>query len=289
MSLIPCPWLAAAASVMFLLAGCGQPHRLEDATFMPAAGLELTTVPYFQESEGVCGPSALATLLVDADAVTMPEFLGPDLAPYLDTDTLPQALAELVARHERVPYLLRPDIASLAGELQAGRAVLVQYSLGGRLGNSCDLGVVVGMLGDGQVVMRSADRERLILDQHTFIHAWHKRDNWAMVALRTDELPADHNLHRYLATVSQLEMAGYVQLAEQCYTTILYQHPHNDPAVFGLANTMFIQHHYRTAATFYSYLLKRDPSFTAAANNLAESLAALGCYSEAIELLDRFL
>jgi tetratricopeptide (TPR) repeat protein len=110
-----------------------------------------------------------------------------------------------------------------------------------------------------------------------------------MIALRTDELPADHDLNRYLATLNQLEMVGYVRMAEECYTTVLYQHPDNDPAVFGLANTMFVQRHYTTAATFYSYLLKRDPTFTAAANNLAEALAALGCYSEAIELLDRFL
>jgi tetratricopeptide (TPR) repeat protein len=71
--------------------------------------------------------------------------------------------------------------------------------------------------------------------------------------------------------------------------TVLYHHPRTDLAVFGLANSLFAQHRYPAAAAYYSSLIKRNPAHAEAVNNLAETLAALHCYRQAITLLDDFL
>jgi tetratricopeptide (TPR) repeat protein len=52
---------------------------------------------------------------------------------------------------------------------------------------------------------------------------------------------------------------------------------------------LYAQKQYASAATYYQILLTRNPNHAEAANNLAESLASLQCYKQALELLDSFL
>lgn len=278
----------AGIALACLLAGCSL-TRPPAPGKVPATDLELTTVPFFPQEEYQCGPAALAAILVSSDVVTLPDFLSPDLYIPERRGTLQLELVAVIRNHRRIPYQLRPELDAIAGELLAGRPVLVLQNLGLKILPTYHYAVVIGMRTDGSLILRSGTTERLVMDRDDFFSTWEKAGKWALVALKSDELPADHDLGRYLEAVARMEATGHTQLAEECYRTVLAQHPHNDLAIFGLANTMFMQGHFTVAATFYSYLLRRDPSHAEAANNLAEALAALHCYDEALELLDRFL
>lgn len=280
--------LITAICVACLFSGCSF-HRQTGAGEAPAADIELTDTPFFPQEEYLCGPAALAALLVSSDVVTLPDLLSPDLYIPKRQGTLQLGIIGSIRRHDRIPYEIRPEMDAITAELKAGRTVLVLQNLGLKILPTYHYAVVIGVLSDGQVVLRSGTTERLLLDIDDFLTTWEKAGSWGVIALKSDELPTDHDISRYLEAVARVEATGNIQLAEQCYKTVLDRHPHSDLAVFGLANAMFAQHHYTTAATFYSYLLERNPAHAEAANNLAESLAALHCYQQAIELLDTFL
>lgn len=281
-------WLLLAICVACLLSGCSH-HRPTSLGNLPAEDIELTDTPFFPQKQFQCGPAALAALLVSSDVATIPDLLSPGLYIPKRHGTLQLELVGSIRRHNRIPYEIRPEIDAITAELQAGRPVLVLQNLGLKILPVHHYAVVIGILSDGRVILRSGTTERLLMDVEDFLATWQKAGSWGVIALQPDELPADQDISRYLEAVAKVEATGNAELAEQGYATVLYRHPYNDLAIFGLANTMFAQQHYKTAATLYSYLLKRDPNHAGAANNLAESLAGLHCYRQAIELLDAFL
>lgn len=271
-----------------LIAGCGL-YKVPGPGENPAADIELTTTPFFPQKEYQCGPAALAALLVSAGAATRPDLLTPDLYIPGRQGTLQLEIIASIRRHNLIPYEIKPRMTAITAELQAGRPVLVLQNLGLKILPTYHYAVVIGQLGDSRVILRSGVTERLIMEADDFLKTWEKAGNWGMIALKPDQLPADQDISAYLEAVAGLEATGNAQLAGQCYSTVLYHHPRNDLAVFGLANTLFAQHRYAAAAAYYSSLIKRNPAHAEAVNNLAETLAALHCYRQAITLLDDFL
>ena len=279
-------WIYIA--VVCLLSGCSL-HQQNGTEKLPKADIELTDTPFFAQEDYQCGPAALAALLVSSDVATLPELLSPDLYIPKLQGTLQLEIIGAIRHHNRIPYAIRPEMKAILAELEAGRPVLVLQNLGLKILPTYHYAVVIGMLTDGRIILRSGTTERLLMDRDDFLRTWEKADRWGVIALKPDQLPAEQDISRYLEAVAGVEATGKVQLAEQGYRAVLNRYPANELALFGLANTMFNQHRYTTAATFYSTLLKRAPSHAEAANNLAEALSALHCYRQAIELLDGFL
>jgi hypothetical protein len=271
-----------------MVSGCGL-HRPLPHESLPVTDIELTDTPFFAQETYQCGPAALASLLVSSDAITLPEMLVPELYIPGRKGSLQLDIIGSIRRHNRIPYIIRPEIQAITAELQAGRPILVLQNLGLKIFPVYHYSVIVGVLTDGQFILRSGKTERKIMTVDDFLTTWERTGSWGVVALRPGELPADHDLNRYLTAVAAIEASGNIQLAEQAYTTLLLRHPYNTTAIFGLANTLFTQNQFAAAASFYQYLLEQDPSNAPAANNLAETLAALKCYDQAIELLDAFL
>jgi tetratricopeptide (TPR) repeat protein len=122
-----------------------------------------------------------------------------------------------------------------------------------------------------------------------FLSSWEKAERWAIIVLRPEELPADVDVRKYLAILAGIETTGNVKLAEKGYRTLLNKYPEQPTALFGLANTLFVQKEFLAAARIYRSLLKFESTPAAAVNNLAETLASLHCSSQALSLLDTFL
>jgi hypothetical protein len=278
--------LLLAATCIF--SGCGL-HKVQPLENLPATDIELTDTPFFAQETYQCGPAALASLLVSSDAITLPEMLVPELYIPGRKGSLQLDIIGSIRRHNRIPYVIKPDIQAVSSELQAGRPVLVLQNLGLKIAPVYHYSVIVGMRTDGRLILRSGTTERKIMTISDFLSTWNRAGNWGVVSLRQNELPADHDIDRYLKAVASIEAAGNLQLAEQAYTNLLFRHPNNATATFGLANTLFSQNQFTAAASFYQYLLEQDPYNAAAANNLAETLAAMKCYNQAIELIDTFL
>ncbi|MFV0438813.1 MAG: PA2778 family cysteine peptidase [Desulfopila sp.] len=282
------PLFLVLLGLLWLLSGCG-PLRQAAPVDGSAVEVELTTVPFFPQEKYQCGPAALATLLVGSDVPTLPDLLSPALYIPKRHGTLQLEIVASIRSHDRIAYQLHPELDAITAELKANRPVLVLQNLGWQSWPVYHYAVVVGLLTDGSLILRSGTTERLISTQEDFLASWQKAGSWAMVALKGGELPADDDIEAYLSTVARIETIGNVELAEDCYRAVLARYPDNDTALFGLANTMFFQADYAQAASFYSQLLRLEPTRAAAANNLAESLAAMHCYELALELLDRFL
>jgi tetratricopeptide (TPR) repeat protein len=280
--------LFIAIGLVCLLSGCSYYQQVGTGQ-IPSADIELTGTPFFPQEEYQCGPAALATLLASSDIEILPATLSTELYIPKRQGTLQLEIIDSIRRHNRIPYQIRPEMDAITAELKAGRTVLVLQNLGLKILPTYHYAVIIGVLRDGSVVLRSGLAERLLMDRDDFMSTWAKAGKWGVIALKSDELPADNDINRYLEAVSRVEATGNIQLAEQCYQTVLYWHPQSELALFGLANTKYAKHQYTSAATLYSSLLKQNPDHAEAANNLAESLASLHCYQKAIDRLDTFL
>lgn len=251
--------------------------------------IELEDTAFFPQKTSQCGPAALATLFKSSGST-----VGPDeLAPYLylpgRRGTLQVEIISASRRFGRIPYVIDSEPSALQAELLAGRPILVLQNLGLRLIPVFHYAVVVGILADDQVVLRSGEERRLVMAGGRFAATWRRADSWGMVLLRPGELPANAVLNRYLLEVAAVESAGQLDIARAAYEAALTRWPDQPDALFGLANTLLAQGHSNEAAGIYRKLIEIQPRHTAAINNLAEALSRQGCFTEAIALIDTTL
>jgi len=272
------------------LSGCAV-SRL--ASFPAVDGLksvELEDTAFFPQKTSQCGPAALATLFRSSGST-----VGPDeLAPYLylpgRRGSLQVEVISASRRFGRIPYVIDPEPSALQAELLAGRPVLVLQNLGLRLIPVFHYAVVIGILDDDQVVLRSGEERRLVMAGGRFAATWRRADSWGMVLLRPGELPANTAVpERYLLEVAAIESMGRLDSARAAYEAALARWPDQPDALFGLANTLLAQGQSNEAAGIYRKLIEIQPRHTAAINNLAEALSRQGCFTEALILIDETL
>ena len=110
----------------------------------PVAG-ELTRVPFFPQERYQCGPAALATVLAAADVPVTAEELVPRVYLPVRRGSLQTEMIAATRQYDRVPYVLDPTLDAIAGEIQAGRPVLVLQNLGLRSLPRWHYSVVVGV------------------------------------------------------------------------------------------------------------------------------------------------
>jgi tetratricopeptide (TPR) repeat protein len=144
--------------------------------------------------------------------------------------------------------------------------------------------VVVGIDADrGEIILRSGTDRRRATATRPFLHTWRRGDYWGMVVLAPDELPAAADRSRYFAAIAALEEAGRATEAAVAWQTALGKWPGDTVALFGLGNSRLASREYRAAEQAYRDLLRRDPTVTAARNNLALALAEQGRYDDAMQ------
>ena len=275
----------------FFSSGCWQGaarYRQSVSHYGPAPSpLELVDTPFYSQQQFQCGPAALMTLLTASgvettlDAVTAQVYL-PARQGSLQTEILAASRAA-----ERVPYVLAPGLASITGELAAGRPVLVLQNLGVSWAPRWHYAVVVGTDADNKrIVLRSGTDARRIMRTSVFLRTWRRSEFWAVTTLKPGELPADPDRARYAEAVAGLEQTGHYQAAREAW---LAGHAHwpNDAVIqFGLANTEFALGNFAAAKDLYFGMLGEDSSSLVARNNLAMTLVDLGQSEQALEQID---
>ncbi|WP_136799178.1 PA2778 family cysteine peptidase [Desulfosediminicola ganghwensis] len=280
--------LMGIAGLIVFLAGCSHHPKLVTDFNQPQT-IELTTTPFFPQEEYQCGPAALATLLVSSDVITLPDLLVDEVYIPGRQGSLQLEIIATTRRHGRIPYVIEPTLEAIADEIATGRTVLVLQNLGLKTLPAYHYAVVIGISDQDEFILRSGTTERLMISKKKFWRSWQRAESWGIVALKPGEMPADGNVEKYMSAVSQAEESGNMRLAEKSYIAFLQSQPDNRTALFGLANTMYGKEQYRAAARFYKQLLDQEPENPAVINNLAESLAAMQCYGQALELIDIFL
>lgn len=282
-----CPGLLAAL-LYWLLAGCALHHTLPPGS-LPTSDIELTRTPFYPQKIHQCGPAALAAALGAAGVTVRPENLAPEIYLPGRHGSLQLELIAAIRGNHRIPYRIDPIISAITAELQARRPVLVLQNLGLKSLPVYHYALIIGIQSAGRIVLRSGTTRRLVMDIDDFLDTWQRADRWGLVILRPGELPADLDPERYLQTVAAIEITGNARLAETGYRALLRRFPHQSAALFGLANTLYSQQRFHEAIPTYRQLLTLHPTMGEAANNLAETYAALHCYHKALTVLDRLV
>ncbi len=270
--------------MLLLASGCAplQSERLLGTANAFPEPVEVTDVPFFPQEEYQCGPAALATVLTWSGIEITPDKLTPQVYLPERQGSLQPELLGAARRHGRIPYVLQPQIESLATEVASGHPVLVLQNLGVSFYSQWHYAVVVGFdLAKGDIVLRSGREQRHVVSLKTFEYTWQRGNYWAVVVLPPTKLPYTAEELRYLESVTALERIGMNDVAAQAYATALKRWPRSLPALMGLGNVRHALGNYAGAEEAFRAAVKFHPRSAIAHNNLAQTLADQQRFNEA--------
>ncbi len=232
----------AALGAALLLAGCALPPQTRGLTDSPPAGVpartELTSVPFFPQTEFHCGPAALATALGAAGFAVQPDDLAPQVYLPSRQGSLQLEMLAGARRQGALAVRLPPTLRAVLDELAAGHPVVVLQNLGLSFAPGWHYAVVVGHdLEAGTLLLRSGTVERQVLSLATFEHTWARGGHWAFVALPPGRLPASVTENEVAAATVALERVVPPAAARRAYEAALARWPGNLTLAIGAGNT----------------------------------------------------
>jgi hypothetical protein len=252
--------------------------------------VELTDVPFHPQVTDQCGPAALASILNSSAIPASPEELRSRVYIPEREGSLQLELLGATRHYGRIPYVIDPDVNAILAELQARRPVLILQNLGAKMLPIWHYAVVIGYLpSEKKFVLRSGDKERLLMSPRKFIRIWQRADSWAIVALRPGNLPANVVADRYLRSVAAFEATGNKAHVVAAYRTATEEWPQNDLAWLGLGNALYAEGALQPARSAYRKVLEIQPKHAIAMNNLSQVYSELGCRDDALEAIDSAL
>jgi tetratricopeptide (TPR) repeat protein len=277
--------------VLALLSGCaGNVGNMVAELEGHHTAIELTNVPFHSQVTDQCGPAALAALLNDAGVPVGPEILKTRVYIPERQGSLQLELMAATRHFGRIPYEIDPNLSALVAELEAGRPVLILQNLGVSVAPVWHYAVVVGYLAnEQQFVLRSGDKERLLLKAKSFTRSWKRGNFWAIVALEPGELPARAVAERYLRAVAAIESTGDAENAILAYQAATERWPESRLAWLGLGNASYAQGELLKAEIAYRKVLGIMPADAIALNNLSQVYLELGCRDDALATIDSAL
>jgi len=134
---------------------------------------------------------------------------------------------------------------------------------------------------DDTVVLRSGTTPRLSMPAWLFQRTWRDSNEWALMTLPPDELPAEPDPDAWVEAAAALEATGKTDAAHQAFAVAVRQWPDHSAARLGLSNTLYQRGDAAGAEAVLRELVADLPDYHAARNNLAHVLAERGCVSEA--------
>ena len=274
-----------------LLSGCaGSVSNMVAELDDRHAPVELQHVPFHSQVTDQCGPAALAMTLNDSGVPVSPEELRSRVYIPGRQGALQVELLAAARQFGRVPYEIDASLLALLAELDAGRPVLVLQNLGAAVAPIWHYAVVVGYLPEQQeLVLRSGDRERLLLDAKRFARTWQRGDFWGVVILEPGELPANPDAGRYLRAVAAVEATNPPAIAIPSYRAATRQWPRNSLAWLGLGNALYSQGELYDAEQTYRKALSIAADDAVAMNNLAQVYLDMGCRDKALATIETAL
>jgi hypothetical protein len=270
------------------LAACATPQlpQVGQAGSLPARA-EIAGVPFHPQTEQHCGPAALAMVLGWSGVSAAPE----DVAGQVVTPGRAGSLAhDLVAAARRADRLAVPvqGLEPLLAELAADHPVVVLQNLGLGWYPQWHYAVAIGYdLEAGTLTLRSGDEAEQVMPLSTFARTWQRAEQWALVVLPPDTLPASADATTVLQAAAGLEQAGRHEAAVTAYAAALGRWPDSLAALIGLGNARYAAGQLAAAEAAFRTAVSFHPKEAAAWNNLAHVLAEKGDLSEALAAAKR--
>lgn len=248
--------------------------------------MELAATPFFPQQEFQCGPAALATLLKASGVDALPEQLSPQVFIPGRKGSLQIELIAATRRHDRVPYVLKPEIDAIFREIEAGTPVLLLQNLGVSWLPFWHYAVVVGVdLARDEVILRSGTDERRRMSFRHFHNSWQRGGRWAMVTMPPERIPATAEPLDWLDAVLAFEKLGKPDVALAAYRAAAHRWLASPLVWQLLGNAHHAAADHRAAHAAFLRATELAPS-AAAFNNLAQTELDLGCTARAMATLE---
>ena len=273
--------LAAILVLAQLLSACAGSPALRNLG-LPAARVELTATPFYPQAAYQCGPAALATVLVASGVTVTPDDLVPQIyLPGRQGSTQPEIIAA-TRTHDRIPYVLAPDITALLKEVAAGTPVLVLQNMGLKRFPLWHYAVVIGYdSASDTLLLRSGTEKRVSVSLRRFMSSWKHADYWALVPATAGQIPVTANSHDWLSAASAFEALKRPDIAESAYAAATRRWPDQPLPWQALANARYAQGNAAGAEAALRTALQLGAS-AGAYNNLSQLLLERGCWSAAL-------
>lgn len=283
--------IACAIVGILVAAGCTSLSgpKLADEGIKNRA-VELTSVPFYPQDDDQCAVAAIAAVIgAQKVAVNLNE-LKQAFAKAAPDDPMSAEALSAARSSGLVPYLLHsphPE-ADVVREVQAGNPVAVLLSSSLLFGARWHFAVIVGVdPKNDKVVLRSCLNARETTSFGDFLSNWSGSNNWAMVLLPADKLPATIDAQSAIAAIRPLEKNNQIELAERAYSAITERWPDNVLAWKSLADVRYQQKNLRGSIDAWVVALQLAPDDNVSRNNLAYVLLDRQCAEQAEDLINK--
>lgn len=285
------PGVLLGLFALLTVAGCARLTAVDpDSAFSdPPGRIGVEGVPYHPQEALQCGPAALAETLGWSGHDVTPAALESDLfIPAREGTLQTEMLAQARARG-RVAYRLEGGLDALVAELEAGHPVLVFQNLGLDWVPVWHYAVVVGYEPEQPAfVLRSGAKKAHHSGLDRFRRTWERTDQWAVVTMPPDRLPATAEPGAWLNAALDLEETGQGEAALTAYRTGRTRWPESGAFHLALVNLHYQQDDLEAAeAAARQGLEQAEERRNVLRNNLANILVETDDCGEAERLARR--
>ncbi|MDX2446773.1 MAG: PA2778 family cysteine peptidase [Desulfobacterales bacterium] len=253
---------------------------------MPAQ-YQISSVPFFPQTEYQCGPASLAMTLVWSGVPTDPEKLaGAVYTPALKGSLQPTMIGA-ARRHGKVAYVISSP-EELLKEVAAGHPVIVLQNLGLSWVPVWHYAVVTGYNTDTAVLtLHSGETSRKEIAMRVFDNTWSRSGYWGLLTLPPDRLPVTAAETSYTEAVLGLEKARRWPEAIAGYRAALKKWPDNLPAHMGIGNAYYAMGDLSASEQSFAEATCQFPTAGVAFNNLAQVLFEQGKKEAALAVAEK--
>ncbi len=234
----------------------------------------LDAVPFYPQERYQCGPASLAMMLNSQGLQTDPEILKELVFIPGREGALQVEMVAAARAHGMLAYPLDGKLESLLTEISSGNPVLVMQNLRFDWWPQWHFAVVVGYdAKQRNLILHTDTRERERIALEAFANTWGRAENWSVVILPPDQVPATAKPLRFLQSAYDLETTGSTMAADIAYETAEATWPDQPAATMARGNLAWQLGRQSEAAGHFLRTVKLFPEFSEGWNNLAFALA----------------
>lgn len=283
--------LCLGVSALIILSGCTPKEPTLSNKYKTSSQI---AVPFVAPRSDYCAATSIEMLSAYWQSSTayvprlsQQELDGRTLIP-AKGGTLQVELAATARENGLLVYPLTPTIDALISELEKQHPVIVLVNRGYAWYPLWHYAPVTGYnIEKRTIVTHFSEQPNEAIPLSTFTALWERSENWGVVLMPPDQLPASASPKTFLQAAYTLEKTGLRDEAIIAYKSALLRRPKDINILFALANGYYHSHQIKNAEKTYRKLLSLKPGHPLAVNNLADLLCRTGRSKEAFSVLGK--